>query len=161
MLGLMESTVNAVKTYLVANLNTSVQLLNTERADTVVLDAIQGFYTTEQTEIAPDPFVMVIGESSRIVREQRGYFRGEHAIDLLIVCRDPDSDTVRTRLYRYVQALFECLYKDRLNQTIGQLFWGDPVADYSPVYVNASTSHFFMDAHMAIKIQRDENPSYT
>jgi len=152
MLELIEGAVDAVKSYLEANMSTKITALNTEYRD-FELANIKQYYIAELAAIPELPAMLVLGGYTLPEREAANYIRAKHYLKVVALASDQDAQQLRRRLYRYVRAIVELLREARSSAGWSYVIVFDRF-DYSPVYT--SESSFYQDAQVIAHFNKSD-----
>ena len=153
-LGLVEFTVEAVKSYLETNLDDWIDQVNT-RHGTPDIDHVLSYHYAEKRTFPQTPSIFVAGDASYVSAEGNGgaWMNTYHDIVVVILDTDPDTDIVQLKLYRHVEAIVDCLLEGR-KTTFPNMQWRSPYAVYSPIY--SFNSILYKDAQVRIKIAQKD-----
>jgi hypothetical protein len=120
----IENLLDAVKTFLAANLNTQIAALNTEKNDGISLKTVDSTayhlqYPEDRTELS-DPFIIYEeADEPRIQPNSGALIATTHHVGVTVVLADNkmDLDIVK-RLFRYRRALAD-LFQARWASVVG------------------------------------------
>ena len=152
-LALIEGVVDALKTYLEANIAAKLNALDTEYGD-FVLDDIQTFYIAEEPAVPEYPSIFLLGDSVEALGEGGSWLKSGNNLDIIVFVGDQDTTILRRRIYRYIRALIELLITARTSQGWVVNFVS---VELSPIY--GKTGSFISDAHLSIQIVKTETHS--
>lgn len=108
-LTLAEGLIDALNTYITANITAKLAALDTEYTDSIVLAVPVATYVGIKSlkSIPQYPAMFIFSPSQRIQARNVGEVRVFPEVVVGIVEQDADSETLQRRLYRYGRALVE------------------------------------------------------
>ena len=155
-LAMMEGCVDAVVTYVSANVPAKIAALNMEFADSIQLPDITNVYSVEKLEIEPGDFprVEVLGMRTDIQSENAAMVNSLSS--LAIVCSiadDTDRANLRRRGYRYARAIVELLKAARSDGGLSGYAVGKigPI-DFGPLRWKRGESRVIADVIIGVQI---------
>ena len=159
---LVESGVRQVQEYIQQHYADHVDAVNVHfqamGRDTITITAPPSDVSVIRSEaaVAPElPAVLVIAEQSGLQQDSPVSDITRHNITVVVTDTDSEQDTLRTMMYRHTLAMFNCLKTGQQQSAFG-LFFREPYASYSPIYVERENPVLFMDMHLNIAVQTEE-----
>lgn len=152
-LTLMEGSVNAVKDYLETNMGAKLDDLDTEYGDITLADIV-AYYLAETLAVPGMPAIYVLGDRTEIEVDGPTHIKGAHYISVAVLVTDPDNETLRKRLYRYVRAIIELMREARNDATFENAGIVFDSCEFSPMYGRAGT--FLQDARVELHLTKIE-----
>lgn len=157
---LMEGVVDLVRNYLIANLSTEIAAVNAKHNDglgiTIAAPADNAHYFVAEQSFMPQlPAVFVLGEATRAKAGQGFFLETRNELSIIVIDEDPINDLIRRRMYRHAEAVIRTILRG-LNAPALNLTWGDPLANFSPVYSPGGGSGFRQDVQIYFSINVSE-----
>jgi hypothetical protein len=151
-LELIEGAVDALKTYLSDIMAAKAADLNIAYADGIEVEDMKAWYIAYLPEMPEFPACVVLGKSGSPEGEGSGWMKGQHAIDLIVLATDQNTENLQRKLYRYIRALIELVTAARasIGYQINIGGW-----DFSDTY--ASQSSFLSGAKLTVYLKKYEN----
>jgi hypothetical protein len=141
----IESVLDGVKAFLVANLNTQIAALNAEKNDGISLKSVNATayhlqYPQDRTELG-DPFVVYDEAQEPRIEANGGMVAAVHSVGVSIVLADNglDGDIVK-RLFRYRRALQD-LFSDKWASVYGSHKFKMRLWSPTPPFKNMETQY--------------------
>jgi hypothetical protein len=129
-----------------------VAALNSEYGGSITLEDMKAYYIAESPDVPEFPACVVLGKNGSPEGEGADWMKSAHALDLIIMATDQNTETLQRKLFRYIRALIELMKAAR--STLGyQINIGD--WDFSDVY--ASQSSFLSGAKLTVFLKKYEN----
>jgi len=150
-LTLIEGVVDALKTYLEANMAAKLDVLDTEYGDGITLADIQKYYIAEVQAIPEYPSIFILGDNVEVLGEGGSWMKSGNNLDLIVFVGDQDTTILRRRIYRYIRALIELLITARTSQGWVVNFKS---VELSPMY--SKGGDYLSDAYLSIEIVMTE-----
>jgi len=150
-LALIEKVVDDLNTYLTANMAAKLTALNTEYSDGITLVDIKTYYIAEVQAIPEYPSIFLLGDNVEVLSEGGSWLKSGNNLDIIVFVGDPNTTTLRRRIYRYIRALIELLVAARTSQGWAVNFKG---VELSPMY--SKGGDYLSDAHLSIQIVATE-----
>lgn len=153
---LAEGAVTAIRDYLVTNLPTKLDALDTAYGDGITLDDIVTSYLAEQSlaTIPAFPVLFVIAPASQIERWTPSVTDASHHLLIGVIAIDQDPETLRKRLYRYMRATWEVLVAGRAAASFAYVIGPDARLEFSPIY--SKDEQFMGDARVEVSMRLTE-----
>ena len=151
MILLIEPVINNIKSYLETNLGTTLDLLDAHYDD-FALDDIQAYYVAELQAVPAMPSMFILGEDTTVLAEGPGHADSDHRITIACIAADADSEILRRKLYRYMDALLVCLRGTRLEH--GWVLNFESII-YSPLYT--AEGGYLADARLTLSVSQVES----
>lgn len=159
-LTLTEGAVDALNTYLQANMAAKLTALNTAYNDGITLAAPAAYYLDEMSleEVPSFPIVFILGRRATVERYNASFTDATHEIDIGVMVLEQTSETLQRRLYRYMRAIWE-LVVERFFATTADDFATTSGADvnYSPVYARDKAGPYLADACLTVHLNKQED----
>ena len=152
-LTLIEGVVNAVNTYIQANMPAKLDTLDAEYGD-FTLDNIKTYYIAEVKAIPGYPSIFLLGDNVEVLGEGGNWLKSGNNLDIIVFVGDQDTTILRRKIYRYIRALIELLITSRTSQGWVVNFKS---VELSPMY--SKGGDYLSDAHLAVEIVATETHS--
>ena len=150
-LKLVEQVISDIKTELSTNMAAKLIALNAEYNDGITLVNFKAYYIAEQAAVAEYPAMFILADTTAIENEGSGWMNSAHALTIVCLITDQNSETLRKRLFRYIRACIELLITART--TLGMVINFDNIR-FSPMYGAQDT--FISDASLIVKVKKYE-----
>lgn len=151
-LELIEGAVDALKTYLSANMADKVTALNTEYDDGITIENMKAWYVAMMPAVPEYPACIILGKHGSPEGEGEGWIKSQHEIDVMVLVTDQDTQNLQRKLFRYIRAMIELAKASR--STIGyQVNIGG--WDFSDIY--AAQSDFLSGSKLTLFLNKYEN----
>ena len=157
---LAEGLVNALNTYLTANLSAKLTALNTEYADGITLEApISTYVGLKSLKSIPHyPAMYILSPTSRFNAwtNRNGESKPEVSVGMLAI--DQDSEVLQRRLYRYGRAFLE-LMLDGTTSMDGWVMATDEdweIDTIASLRTDSATSDFVGEATLSMRCLKIE-----
>lgn len=149
-----EALADAVNAYLLANMPAKLDALDTTYPDAIVLDDPVSYYIGEKSllEVPGYPAIFTLVPDMNIELFKTDYIDARYQAVIGVMIMDADTEILKRRLYRYVQAIIELLIAAQANSAIGWFVGqGEFRANFSPIY--AGDEVFISDAQITTQIR--------
>jgi hypothetical protein len=107
----IEQIINAVETYLKANLGTKLTAINTENGDSILDSISSAAYYKQFIDSEPnyDPFIVMGVIEAKVNDNVYQVVNQNYSVDVIIFFETVDAETDYKRVFRYQKALLEVL----------------------------------------------------
>ena len=130
-----EGLVDEVIAYLVANMPTKQNTIDSQIDDGITMDDVVDFIRRDPSDIRAltnIPSCFVIVPRTQITNWQETTQMQQHDLWIYLVARDPDPETLRKLIYRYARALWETLVDHYYDTATWKIAGGvQPSLDFS------------------------------
>lgn len=149
----VEGAVNLVADYLRVHLPDTIETINTQRGNVPIMSKNIFVDVAELDPVPRYPAILVLANSSKVESESPGFsMASRHSISVAILDRNQSSSNLQILMYRWVQAVVQCLNPIAARVAIGHVAWGNPIANYSPIFTNPQTKTYMSDAQVFFDI---------
>ncbi len=155
---LAEGLVDQVVTFMNANMAAQLNDIDAEMADSIILDDIQAFETSERVlaSVQSFPIMIILIDSTGIPQWSGVEVWGEHRLVMGILVKDQDLTDLRKRIYRYGRAMWELIGDAHNDGSVTfQLGVGESVIDFSPMF-STPDSRFIADVTVKVPVTLKE-----
>lgn len=140
---LSEAAVDAVRDYLVLNLETILGVIDTEKDDGITLPVpvafVVGAQELDRISEYPIGYVFATNMLGDMLPAGGQGLRATHTIQVGIIAEDDDTQRLRRRIYRYGRALIEAVADaQRTGNLTPFALVGTPQVTYSPTLSDGS-----------------------
>lgn len=153
-----EDAIDAIKTYLSANLAAKVTAVNAAINDSITLPAPAAFYVGQKSlsSVQNYPAFFLLATGADLLGWNNSYTDGEYEINIAFLVMNQDPEVIQRMLYRYTRALWECLVDAHFASPglSGFKILGEPRVNYSDTF--ASSSDFLAEGSMTLKARKQE-----
>lgn len=148
-----EGLVDSVNTYLQANLAAKLDAIDTELSDSLVLEDVVAWYTSEKdlASVQGYPSVFILATDGQIVGWNASYQNLECDVTIAILVLDQTPEDLKKRVYRYVRAIWEVITTGHAARSYGA--WqiiGSPQLAWTPIFQD-DNSQFISEGRVVFR----------